>query len=84
MSKLTNFTTVSFNCLICGYKKMQSGLMSAVRALSSKGMSSSNPGQFILLQFKMSLVTQDGESISNMISQVNSLINAAIRNQKPQ
>ena len=74
-------TTLSFSSLISAYKKLQSGLVSQVRALASK-MSSANPGQFILLQFQMSQVTQVGESISNLISQVNSVINHAVQNQK--
>lgn len=79
----TNFTTLSFSSLISAYRKLQSGLMIQVRALASK-LSTANPGQFILLQFQMSQVTQVGESVSNLISQVNSVINMAVRNQKPQ
>ena len=75
--------TLSFNSLISAYKNLQSQLVKQVRALASK-MSSATPGSFILLQFQMSQVTQIGESISNLISQVNSVINSAIRNQKPQ
>jgi len=63
---------------------MQKKVVSAVQALASKGGCSANPGQFILLQFQMAQVTQIGESISNMISQVNSVISNAIRNQKTQ
>jgi hypothetical protein len=76
-------TTLTFTTLIKNYQKLQDKLVQSVRALASKN-SSANPGQFILLQFQMSQVTQMGESISNLISQVNSLINASIRNQKPQ
>lgn len=76
-------TTLTFVTLISQYQKVQERLVQSVRSLASK-MSSANPGQFILLQFQMSQVTQMGESISNLISQVNSLINASIRNQKPQ
>jgi hypothetical protein len=76
-------TTLSFNSLISAYKKLQSSLLVQVRALASK-LSQANPGQFILLQFQMSQVTQVGESISNLISQVNSVINNAVRNQKSQ
>lgn len=75
--------TISFQSLISGYKKLQSQLVLQVKALASK-MSQATPGSFILLQFQMSQVTQIGESISNLISQVNSVINTAIRNQKPQ
>lgn len=75
--------TLSFNSLISAYKKLQSNLVAQVRKLASK-MSQATPGSFILLQFQMSQVTQIGESISNLISQVNSVINAAVRNQKVQ
>ncbi len=75
--------TLSFHSLISAYKKLQSSLVSQVRRLASK-MSTATPGSFILLQFQMSQVTQMGESISNLISQVNSVINSAVRNQKPQ
>lgn len=75
--------TLSFTSLISAYKRIQEQLVKQVKALASK-MSAAQPGQFILLQFQMSQVTQMGESISNLISQVNSVINSAIRNQKPQ
>jgi hypothetical protein len=38
----------------------------------------------LLVQFQMSQVTQIGDSISNLIAQVQSMINNSIRNQKPQ
>jgi hypothetical protein len=76
--------TLSFTTLIKAYDAMQAKVVSAVRALSSKGSCSANPGQFIMLQFQMANVTQIGESISNIISQVNSVIGNAIRNQKTQ
>ncbi len=76
-------TTLSFTSLIEAYKKLQSGLLSQVRSLASK-MSQANPGSFILLQFRMSQVTQIGETISNLISQVNTVIGMAVRNQKTQ
>ena len=75
---------ITFSTLIGAYNTMQNKVMSAVKALASKGSCSANPGQFILLQFQMANVTQVGESISNLISQVNSIIGTAIRNQKTQ
>jgi hypothetical protein len=75
--------TLGFGSLIENYRKLQQSLLTQVRALASK-LSQANPGSFILLQFQMSQVTQVGESISNMISQVNSVINTAVRNQKAQ
>jgi hypothetical protein len=75
--------TLSFSTLIQNYKKLQSQLMSQVRGLASK-ISQANPGSFILLQFQMSQITQIGESISNLIAQVNSVINHAVGNQGKQ
>jgi recombinational DNA repair protein RecR len=77
-------TTLTFTTLIRAYKVLQSQLVAQIRALTSKGLSSANPSAFILLQFQMSQVTQVGESISNLISQVNSVINNSVRNQKTQ
>jgi hypothetical protein len=75
--------TLSFHSLISAYKRLQDALVKQVRALASK-MSQATPGSFILLQFQMSQVTQMGESISNLISQVNTVISHAISNQKTQ
>jgi len=75
--------TLSFHSLIDAYKVLQDNLVQQVRALAAK-RSQANPGQFILLQFQMSQVTQMGESISNLISQVQTVISNAIRNQKTQ
>jgi len=80
MSKLPKLS-LSFYSLISAYKKLQSQLVVQVKALASK-MSSAQPGSFILLQFQMSQVTQIGESISNLIGQVNSVINKAVQNQQ--
>ena len=75
--------TLSFTSLINAYKTLQSGLVQQVRRLSAN-ISSATPGSFILLQFQMSQVTQIGESISNLIAQVNSVINHAVSNQRVQ
>jgi len=74
--------TLSFSSLISAYQKLQSNLMSQVRNLA-RNASSAQPGAFILLQFQMAQITQIGESISNMISQVNSVINHAVNSQIP-
>ena len=73
--------TISFSTLIKQYIILQSKVVSAVRAVASR-ISSATPGKFLLLQFQMSQVTQIGESISNLISQVKSVINMSVRNQK--
>ena len=73
--------TLSFNTLIQAYIKLQSKVVSMVRYLSSS-LSQATPGKFLLLQFAMSQVAQVGESISNLIAQVQALINTTVRNQK--
>ena len=73
--------TITFRSLISAYTRLQSQIVSQVRQVASK-MSQATPGKFLLLQFGMSQVTQIGESISNLISQVNSVIMNAVRNQK--
>lgn len=78
--KMPNLS-LSFSSLISAYKRLQSGLVQQVKKLASS-MSSAQPGAFILLQFQMSQVTQIGESISNLIGQVNSVINKAVQNQQ--
>lgn len=73
--------TISFATLIKAYIALQSKVVSAVRNVASK-ISQATPGKFLLLQFQMSQVTQIGDSISNLISQVQSVITNAVRNQK--
>ncbi len=75
------WATISFRTLINKYVAMQSAVTSMVRSVASR-MSAATPGKFLLLQFAMAQVAQIGESISNLLSQVNSVIGNAIRNQK--
>lgn len=80
-NKLTQWCTLSFSTLIKQYMKLQSTVMSQVRAVASS-VSAATPGKFLLLQFSMSQVTQVGESISNLIAQVQAMIMNSVRNQK--
>ena len=73
--------SLTFYTLIKKYSALQAQVVSQVRNVASK-LSSATPGKFLLLQFSMSQVTQVGDSISNLISQVNSMINNSVRNQK--
>jgi len=75
--------TITFNTLIKNYIKMQSSVLSLVRKVASH-QSSATPGRFLMLQFQMSNVTQIGSSISNLLSQVNTVISKAVSNQKTQ
>ncbi len=71
---------LSFITLIKKYQERQSIVISQVRDVASQ-ISAATPGKFLLLQFSMSQVTQIGDSISNLIMQVNSMIKTAISNQ---
>ena len=75
------WATISFNTLIKKYMQLQSQVVSLVRTVASR-MSSATPGKFLLLQFAMSQVTQIGDSISNLLAQVNTVISNAIKNQR--
>ncbi len=75
--------TITFSTMIKAYIKLQSKVVSAVRNVASN-ISQATPGRFLLLQFQMSQVSQIGESISNIIGQVMSVINNSIRNQRSQ
>lgn len=72
---------ISFNELIDTYSTKQASVLAQLKSLATSD-SSATPGKFLLIQFGMSQITQIGESISNMISMVNSLIAATLRNQK--
>ncbi len=75
--------TITFSTLIKAYIRLQSQMVSAVRQVASR-ISQATPGRFLLLQMQTSQVTQIGESISNIIGQVMSVINMSIRNQRSQ
>jgi hypothetical protein len=75
------FATISFSSLIKNYIRLQSKIVKQVKTLASS-VCAATPGKFLLVQFGMSQVTQIGESISNMINQVNKVINNAVGNQQ--
>ena len=83
MAENKAWATISFNTLISKYVQMQSAVTSMVRSVASR-MSAATPGKFLMLQFAMSQVAQIGESISNLLAQVNSVISTAIKNQRTQ
>jgi hypothetical protein len=79
----SNWGTLSFQTLITNYIKLQQCVVTKVRQIASR-ISYATPGKFLLLQFAMSQVTQMGESISNLITQVQKVINNAVGNQRSQ
>lgn len=72
---------IEFYSLIRKYSHLQKQVVSQVRNLASR-LSVATPGKFLLLQFSMSQVSQVGDSMTNLISTINSMINTAVRNQK--
>jgi hypothetical protein len=74
---------ISFQTLCTKYASLQLKVKAKIASLASS-ISNANPAKFLLAQFYMSQLTQVGESISNLISQVNSVINYAVRAQKTQ
>ena len=84
MTEGANFgKNVNFKHLIKNYEKLQSNVLKKVQSLA-KNTCGTNPGAFLLLQFQMAQMSQIGDSVSNMIYQVNSMVNSTIRNQKVQ
>lgn len=77
----THPVSLTFYTLIKKYSYLQAQVVCQVRNVASR-LSAATPGKFLLLQFSMSQVTQVGDSISNLISQVNTMINNSVRNQK--
>lgn len=75
--------TITFSTLIKAYIRLQSKVVSAVKSVASR-ISQATPGRFLLLQFQMSQVTQIGQSISNVVSQIMKVINNAVSNQRSQ
>ena len=74
---------VTFASLISHYSGKQKKVQAELTALAS-ATSGTNPAQFLMMQFEMAKITQMGDSISNFISVINSMINNSIRNQKGQ
>ena len=83
MSGNSQWCSLSFTTLIQGYQKMQASLTQMVRSIASSP-SAATPGKFLMLQFAMANVAQMGESISNVLAQVNTVISGAIKNQRTQ
>ncbi len=75
----TSWATISFTTLIKQYVTLQSQVVSQVRSVASR-ISAATPGKFLLLQFSMSQVTQVGETLSNLVGQVNAVIKSIVGN----
>lgn len=75
------FATLSFKQLVNQYGQLQEKAVKRIQSLASS-VSQASPGKFLLAQFYMAQVTQVGDTISNLIAQVNSVISNAIKNQR--
>jgi hypothetical protein len=73
--------SIDFNQLIKVYNVAQDQVTQQIQSLASN-FQQVNAGQFIMLQFSMSQMTQIGESISNCVAMVNKAIGNAIQNQQ--
>lgn len=73
--------TLSLSSLMQAYSNLQSSVMVQVQAAACN-ISNAQPGQFLMLQFAMGTVSQVGQSMSNLVSQVQSILTTAVRNQK--
>lgn len=73
----------SFSSMMTGYITMQDRVVEMMKSIGSSA-SQIQPGKFIYLQFAMSQVAQVGQSVSNVVSTMTSVISNAVRNLKTQ
>lgn len=73
----------SFSSMMSGYVIMQDKVVNMMKSIGSSA-SQIQPGKFIYLQFAMSQVAQVGQSVSNVVSTMTSVISNAVRNLKTQ
>ena len=77
LAKTTNITLLA---LIDKFSTISADMTTNINNLAAD-ITSADPGKFLQLQFGMSQVTQVGDSISNMIAQINNCIKTAVSNQ---
>ena len=78
----TNLTPTTFNlvCMMNKYNSLLNSVSSLIKCATNS--SSASPGKFLVIQFQLSQATQIGDSISNVLSSLNSCASNAIRNFK--
>ena len=74
-----NSVNYSFQQMIGLYANMQSTVGVKMNAIAA-ATSNVTPGAFLMLQFQMSQATQIGESISNLMSQVQAIVKNSVGN----
>jgi len=76
-----SYTSINFGSLFTSYTAMMCSVAKMIASISQQN-SNATPGKFLAVQFQLSQTTQIGDSISNLISQLASSANNAIRNFK--
>lgn len=74
---------IGFSSMMEQYIAMQGKVVGMMKSLGGSS-SQIQPGKFIYLQFAMSQVAQVGQSVSNVVSTLTSVISNAVRNLKTQ
>jgi len=75
--------SISFTKMMDLYITMQEKAVKLMQSLAGKACIIA-PGKFIFLQFAMSQVAQVGQSVSNVVSTITTVISNAVRNVKVQ
>lgn len=78
---MSDFTSINFQSLFKVYSSLQSAVAKLV-SCAATSTTNATPGRFLMIQFQLSQTTQIGDSISNLMSQLSSSVNNAIRNFK--
>jgi hypothetical protein len=71
---------INFGSLTQIYDNLQSSLATQISNIAAQ--SNASPAKFLMLQFQMSMTSQIGDSISNMMSSIQGISSTAIRNLK--
>lgn len=74
-------SSLDLTSLLKSYDTVNSSLTEELEKVAANP-STTNPGQFLLLQMKTSSLAQIGESISNIIANANSVIKNAVGAQR--
>lgn len=77
------YAAIGFTELMKKYIERQKHVVSMMGSLGGTS-SQIQPGKFIMLQFAMSQVAQIGQSVSNVVSTITSVVSNAVRNLKTQ
>lgn len=80
---LDPFDKIGFKSIMQKYIARQQQVVNLMDSLGGTA-SQIQPGKFIMLQFAMSQVAQIGQSVSNVVSTITSVITNAVRNLKTQ